>query len=36
MLVEKTAGQLDDDEKQLLEQAVTTLRFRYVQTMPKA
>jgi len=36
MLVEKTAGHLDDDEKQLLEQAVTTLRFRYVQTMPKA
>ena len=36
MLAEKTAGRLDPDEKQLLEQAVTSLRFRYVQTMPKA
>jgi tellurite resistance protein len=36
MLADKTAGQLDPDEKQLLEQAVTALRFRYVQTMPKA
>jgi hypothetical protein len=36
MLAEKTAGQLDPDEKQLLDQAVTSLRFRYVQTMPKA
>lgn len=36
MLADKTAGQLDPDEKQLLEQAVTSLRFRYVQTMPKA
>lgn len=36
MLADKTAGRLDEDEKQLLEQAVTTLRFRYVQTMPKA
>ena len=35
MLVEKTAGQLDPDEKQLIDQAVTSLRFRYVQTMPK-
>jgi hypothetical protein len=36
MLVEKTAGHLEPDEKQLLDQAVTSLRFRYVQTMPKA
>jgi Domain of unknown function (DUF1844) len=35
MLAEKTAGKLDTDEKQLLDQAVTSLRFRYVQTMPK-
>jgi hypothetical protein len=35
MLAEKTAGHLEPDEKQLLEQAVTSLRFRYVQTMPK-
>ena len=36
MLVEKTSGQLEPDEKQLLEQAVTSLRFRFVQTMPKS
>ena len=36
MLVEKTAGRLDADEQQLLDQALTALRFRYVQTMPKA
>jgi len=35
MLAEKTDGHLEPDEKQLLEQAVTSLRFRYVQTMPK-
>jgi hypothetical protein len=35
MLAEKTAGHLEADEKQLLDQAVTGLRFRYVQTMPK-
>jgi hypothetical protein len=35
MLLEKTAGHLEPDEKQLLDQAVTSLRFRYVQTMPK-
>jgi hypothetical protein len=35
MLADKTAGKLDPDEKQLLDQAVTSLRFRYVQTMPK-
>jgi tellurite resistance protein len=36
MLADKTAGRLDPDEKQLLEQAVTSLRFRFVQTTPKA
>ncbi len=36
MLAEKTSGRLDPDEKQLLDQAVTALRFRFVQTMPKA
>jgi hypothetical protein len=35
MLAEKTDGKLEPDEKQLLDQAVTSLRFRYVQTMPK-
>ncbi|HEX6433934.1 MAG TPA: DUF1844 domain-containing protein [Gemmatimonadales bacterium] len=35
MLAEKTAGQLEPDEKQLLDQAVTALRFRFVQTMPR-
>jgi Domain of unknown function (DUF1844) len=35
MLVEKTEGRLDPDEKQLLDQAVTSLRFRFVQTTPK-
>jgi Domain of unknown function (DUF1844) len=35
MLMEKTAGHLEPDEKQLLDRAVTSLRFRYVQTMPK-
>ena len=36
MLAEKTAGHLEADEKQLLDQAVTALRFRFVQTLPKA
>ena len=35
MLADKTSGHLDPDEKQLLDQAVTALRFRFVQTMPK-
>jgi hypothetical protein len=35
MLAEKTAGKLEPDEKQLLDQALTSLRFRFVQTMPK-
>lgn len=36
MLADKTAGRLELDEKQLLDQAVTSLRFRFVQTMPKS
>jgi hypothetical protein len=35
MLADKTAGHLEQDEKQLLDQAVTSLRFRFVQTMSK-
>jgi hypothetical protein len=35
MLAEKTAGRLEDDERQLLEQTVTSLRFRFVQTIPR-
>jgi hypothetical protein len=35
MLAEKTAGKLEPDEKQLLDQALTSQRFRFVQTMPK-
>ena len=35
MLSEKTEGKLEPDEKQLLDQAVTALRFRFVQTGPK-
>ena len=36
MLMDKTSGRLDPDEKQLLDQVVTSLRFRFVQTMPRA
>jgi hypothetical protein len=36
MIAEKTAGHLEPAEKQLLDQALTSLRFRYVQTMTKA
>lgn len=35
MLADKTSGQLAADEKQLLDQAVTALRLRFVHTMPK-
>ncbi|HEU5357956.1 MAG TPA: DUF1844 domain-containing protein [Gemmatimonadales bacterium] len=35
MLESKTGGRLDDQERQLLTQALTALRFRYVQTEPK-
>jgi len=30
------AGHLEPEEKQLLDQAVTALRFRYVQTTPRS
>ena len=36
MLAEKTAGRLDADESRLLDQTLTALRFRFVQTMPRA
>ena len=32
MLETKTQGQLDPDEQQLLSQALTTLKFRFVQS----
>ena len=32
MLETKTAGHLDDQERQLLTRALTALRFRFVQT----
>lgn len=32
MLQDKTEGRLDPDERQLLEQTVTALRFRFVKT----
>jgi hypothetical protein len=35
MLQEKTEGRLDTDERQLLDQALTALRFRFVQTVPR-
>ena len=35
MLAEKTAGRLDDDERRLLDQTLTALRFRFVQTIPR-
>lgn len=35
MLAEKTAGRLEPDEQRLLDQALTSLRFRFVQTMPR-
>jgi hypothetical protein len=35
MLMEKTEGRLDPDERQLLDQAVTSLRFHFVQTSSK-
>ena len=35
MLQEKTAGRLDLDESRLLDQTLTALRFRFVQTMPR-
>jgi hypothetical protein len=35
MLEQKTAGHLDADEQKLLSEALTALRFRFVQTTPK-
>jgi hypothetical protein len=35
MLQAKTDGRLEDDERRLLEGALTGLRFRFVQTEPK-
>lgn len=35
MLAEKTGGRLDDDERQLLDQTLTALRFRFVQAAPR-
>jgi len=35
MLEEKTRGQLDAEEQQLLTAALTALRFRFVTTEPK-
>jgi uncharacterized protein DUF1844 len=36
MLAEKTAGHLDPDESRLLDETLTALRFRFVQTMPRS
>ena len=36
MLAEKTAGRLEDDERRLLDQTLTALRFRFVQSAPRA
>jgi hypothetical protein len=36
MLAEKTAGRLDPDESRLLDETLTALRFRFVQTMPRS
>ena len=35
MLLEKTDGRLDAEERKLLDEALTTLRFRFVQTAPR-
>ena len=35
MLAEKTEGRLDDEERRLLDQTLTALRFRFVQTIPR-
>ncbi len=36
MLVDKTEGRLDADERQLLDRAVTALRFKFVQTASRS
>ena len=35
MLAEKTEGRLEPDERQLLDQALTALRFRFVSSVPR-
>jgi len=35
MLKERTAGRLEADEQKLLDEALTALRFRFVQGAPK-
>jgi Domain of unknown function (DUF1844) len=35
MLLEKTEGRLEPDERQLLDQTLTALRFRFVKTTPR-
>ena len=34
MLMDKTEGRLDPDERQLLDQTLTALRFHFVKTAP--
>jgi hypothetical protein len=36
MLMDKTEGRLDPDERQLLDQALTALGFRFVQSAPRS
>ena len=36
MLADKTEGRLEPDERRLLDQAVTALRFRFVQTASRS
>ena len=35
MLLDKTEGRLDPDERQLLDQTLTALRFRFVKAAPR-
>ena len=35
MLAEKTEGRLEPDERQLLDQTLTALRFQFVKTAPR-
>ena len=35
MLMDKTEGRLDPDERQLLDQTLTGLRFRFVKSAPR-
>jgi hypothetical protein len=35
MLQQKTAGHLEADEQKLIDEVLTALRFRFVQTAPK-